>query len=284
MNIYNDEEKYWFSNGGKMENIFSVKDRQEVFDFVLNLVKKHNKIVSLVQVGSGAFGYNDERSDLDFVIALDTNDSMLEVMEYVSQKIKEKYNVIFFSQQENRHLQCFVLSNLLEIDIGYGGYEYAAAWKPAFKVIFDNSGVVEQKMIKSREWMDDSIYGEKQKKDIDLACEQSWMRLMHAAVAINRGNFFRAVGEIDFVRNLYINLLGNRFKLESKLNREIDKLPEIEKSAIKSTFITGESSEELWRCLLNLTELIYKELEDYDLPVKKEMIYEYYKELKVGLF
>ena len=267
-----------------MENIFSVKDRQEVFDFVLNLVKKHNKIVSLVQVGSGAFGYNDNRSDLDFVIALDTNDSMLEVMEYVSQKIKEKYNVIFFSQQENRHLQCFVLSNLLEIDIGYGGYEYAAAWKPAFKVIFDNSGVVEQKMIKSREWMDNSIYGEKQKKDIDLACEQSWMRLMHAAVAINRGNFFRAVGEIDFVRNLYINLLGNRFKLESKLNREIDKLPEIEKSAIKSTFITGESSEELWRCLLNLTELIYKELEDYDLPVKKEMIYEYYKELKVGLF
>ena len=114
MNIYNDEEKYWFSNGGKMENIFSVKDRQEVFDFVLNLVKKHNKIVSLVQVGSGAFGYNDNRSDLDFVIALDTNDSMLEVMEYVSQKIKEKYNVIFFSQQENRHLQCFVLSNLLE--------------------------------------------------------------------------------------------------------------------------------------------------------------------------
>jgi len=284
MNIYNDEEKNWFSNGGKMENIFSVKDRQEVFDFVLNLVKKHNKIVSLVQVGSGAFGYNDNRSDLDFVIALDTNDSMLEVMEYVSQKIKEKYNVIFFSQQENRHLQCFVLSNLLEIDIGYGGYEYAAAWKSAFKVIFDNSGVVEEKMIKSREWMDNSIYGEKQKKDIDLACEQSWMRLMHAAVAINRGNFFRAVGEIDFVRNLYINLLGNRFKLESKMNREIDKLPEIEKSAIKSTFITGESSEELWKSLLNLTELIYKELEDYDLPVKKEMIYEYYKELKVGLF
>lgn len=284
MNIYNDEEKYWFSNGGKMENIFSVKDRQEVFDFVLNLVKKHNKIVSLVQVGSGSFGYNDNRSDLDFVIALDTNDSMLEVMEYVSQKIKEKYNVIFFSQQENRHLQCFVLSNLLEIDIGYGGYEHAAAWKPAFKVIFDNSGVVEEKMIKSREWMDNSIYGEKQKKDIVLACEQSWMRLMHAAVAINRGNFFRAVGEIDFVRNLYINLLGNRFKLESKLNREIDKLPEIEKSAIKSTFITGESSEELWKSLLNLTELIYKELENYDLPVKKEMIYEYYKELKVGLF
>ena len=28
---------------------------------------------------------------------------------------------------------------------------------------------------------------------------------------------------------------------------------------IKSTYITGESSEELWKVLLNLTELIYKE-------------------------
>ena len=267
-----------------MEKIFSVQDRQDVFDFLLDIVKVHSKIISLVQVGSGAFGYNDDHSDLDFVIALDTNDSMFEVMEYVSQKIKEKYDVIFFSQQESRHLQCYFLSNLLEIDIGYGGYEHAAALKPAFKVIFDHSGLVEEKMIKSREWMDNSIFGEKQKKDIDLACEQLWMRLMHAAVAIKRGNFFRAMGELDFVRNLYINLIGNRFKLESKMNREIDKLPKEEKSAIKSTYITGESSEQLWKVLLNLTELIYKELEYYDLPVNKEMLYKYYKELKVGLF
>lgn len=39
----------------------------------------------------------------------------------------------------------------------------------------------------------------------------------------------RAVGEIDYVRNLYIDLPGDRYRLESALNRELDRLPEEEK-------------------------------------------------------
>ena len=263
-----------------MTKVFTVSDRQIAFDFVLSIAKECGKVVSLVQVGSGATGYKDERSDLDFVIALDSNDSMLEVMDFVHQKISEKFDIVYFKQQENRHLQCYFLNNLLEIDIGFGCYKQAAAWKPDFKVIFDNSGVVEEKMIQSRQWMDNSIYGEKQKKDIDFACEQSWMRMMHAAVAIKRGKIFRAIGELDFVRNMYIDLLGDRYRLESKMNREVDNLPQEEKDAIKSTFVTSENPKELWESLLNLTDLIYKELEGQKIPVTKEMLLEYYKDLR----
>ena len=54
-----------------MTKIFTVQDRQIAFDFVLSIAKECGKVVSLVQVGSGAFGYNDARSDFDFVIALE---------------------------------------------------------------------------------------------------------------------------------------------------------------------------------------------------------------------
>ena len=162
----------------------------------------------------------------------------------------------------------------------YGGYEHAAALKPAFKVLFDRSGVVEEKMIRSREWMDDRIYGEKQKKDADTACRSVWIRLMHAAVAIHRGNVFRAAGELEYVRKIYTDLLGDRYRLESGLNREIDRLPEEEKAAIRSTWITGESKDALWNSLLNLTALVYRELEGYSLPVTQEMLTEYYKDLR----
>ena len=81
---------------------------------------------------------------------------------------------------------------------------------------------------------------------------------MHAAVAIKRGKIFRAIGELDFVRNMYIDLLGDRYRLESKMNREVDNLPQEEKDAIKSTFVTSENPKELWESLLNLTDLIYK--------------------------
>ena len=263
-----------------MGKIFSVQDRQDAFEYVLSAAKECGRIIALVQVGSGAVGYRDERSDLDFVIALDSDESMPEVMDFMHRKVAEKYDILFFKQDEPRHLQCYVLSNLLEIDIGYGGYKNAAAWKPAFKVLYDRSGTVEEKMIRSREWMDDHIYGDKQKKDIALARDSVWIRLMHAAVAIHRGNLFRAIGELEYVRKLYIDLLGDRYRLESGLNREIDRLPEKEKEAIKSTFVTGENPADLWTSLLNLTKLVYQELEGHSVPVTQEMLFEYYKDLR----
>ena len=180
-----------------MDTVFSVQDRQTAFEYILSAARQCEKIISLIQVGSGANGYHDERSDLDFVIALDSDESMPEVMEYMRRKISAKYQLAFFTQDESRHLQNYILSDLLEIDIGYGGYEHAAAWKPAFKVLFDHSGTVEEKMVRSREWMDDRIYGEKQKKDMEQARNAVWLFLMHAAVAIHRGNCFRAIGEME---------------------------------------------------------------------------------------
>lgn len=259
-----------------MGMVFSVQDRQNAFDYILSVASQCDKIVSLVQVGSGANGFHDERSDLDFVIALDSGESMSEVMEYMRREISTKYELAFFKQDESRHLQNYILSDLLEIDIGYGTYEHAAAWKPAFKVLFDHSGTVEEKMVQSLEWMDDRIYGDKQKKDMEQARNVVWFFLMHAAVAIHRGNCFRAIGEMEAARALYLDLLGDRYRLESARNREIDKLPEAEKAAVRSTYAAGESPSELRTALLNLTALVYKELEGVDVPVTQEMLHDYY--------
>ena len=260
--------------------IFNIQDRQETFDFILSIAKACEKIVALVQVGSGAVGFTDEHSDLDFVVALDSNDSMKEVMDYFHQKVSQKYEIVYFGQIEQRRLEVFVLSNLLEIDLGFGCYEQAAAMKPAFKVLYDKTGVVEQKMIDSRKWMDDAIFGDKQKKDIEFICSLVWHRLMQAAVAINRGALLRARGIIEYVRSLYVDLLGDRYRLESKLNREMDKLPPEEIAKIKSTFITEDTPDAMWVSLLRLTDLIYKELEGQPISISEEMLLEYYKDLR----
>jgi len=196
------------------------------------------------------------------------------------QKISENYDLTYFAQDEARHLQVFLLSNLLEIDIGYGGYEHAAAIKPAFKVLFDRTGVVEEKMIRSRAWMDDQIFGNKQKKDIERAKNSVWAHLMHAAVAIDRGLYFRATGEMDYVRTLYIDLLCDRHRLESTLNREADKLPENEKTEILRTFAAGNSPDALWESLVTLTDLIYREMDEHSLPVSREMLDAYYESIR----
>ena len=63
-----------------MSKIFCVQDRLSVLDFIISVAKECPKIVALIQVGSGAEGFHDERSDLDFVVAFDSNDSMTEVI------------------------------------------------------------------------------------------------------------------------------------------------------------------------------------------------------------
>ena len=135
-------------------------------------------------------------------------------------------------------------------------------------------------MVRSREWMDDSIYGDKQKKDTEQARNTVWFFLMHAAVAIYRGNLFRAIGEMEAARAMYIDLLGDRYRLEGRRNREIDRLPEDEKAAIRSTYTAGESPAELWTALINLTALVYKELEGISMPVTQEMLRDYYAGLR----
>ena len=262
-----------------MGKIFNVQDRQEVFDYILSITKENPKIVALVQVGSGSYGYHDEKSDLDFVIALDSDSSMLEVMDYMNEKIASKYEVQYSKKAEASHLLVIVLANLLEIDMGFGCYEYAAARKAEYKVLFDNTGVVEEKMAQSRTWMDESIYGNKQKKDIETACDSIWARMMHAAVAIYRNNFLRAIGELEFIRRVYIDLLGDRYRLESGYNHDMDKLPEDVKTDIKSTLVYSEDSRDLWTSLLNLTSLVYKELEGNVVSISKEMLVEYYKDM-----
>lgn len=262
-----------------MGKIFQEQDRQEVFEYILSIAAANPKIAALVQVGSGAYGYHDEKSDLDFVIALDSDSSMAEVMDYMNAKIASRYEIQYANKAEVSHLLVIVLSNLLELDFGFGGYEHAAARKAEFKVLFDNTGVVEEKMVQSRAWMDDSIYGNKQKKDTETACASVWARMMHAAVAIYRGNFFRAVGELEYIRRVYIDLLGDRYRLESTYNHDIDKLPPEEKKSIKSTFVYSEDSHDLWTSLLNLTALVYKELEGNEVPVSKEQLLEYYKDM-----
>ena len=69
-------------------------------------------------------------------------------------------------------------------------------------------------------------------------------------------------------------------KFQLNVNREIDKLPDHEKEAIKNTYITDDSQETLWACLMKLTDLIYKELEGCSVPISKEMLIEYYRDIK----
>lgn len=113
-------------------------------------------------------------------------------------------------------------------------------------------------------------------------CECSdvvWHNFMHAAVAIKRQQYWRAVAELELARNLFIGLLGCRYSLETSRNREADKLPEAELATLQKTLVSNFTQDALWLNLTALTDAVYTELERFDkqacITVNRQQLNEY---------
>ena len=82
----------------KYMSLFSITDRKNVMDYIISFTEHNGHIVALVAVGSGSYGFNDELSDLDFVIAIDSDENMEMVMEYVRSQLNKRLNFLYFKQ------------------------------------------------------------------------------------------------------------------------------------------------------------------------------------------
>lgn len=261
-------------------SLFSVEERKRIMDYIISFTKSYEHIVALVAVGSGSYGFYDELSDLDFVIAIDSNENMEMVMEYVKSQLDKCLNYIYFKQSPQKRLQVYLSDNYLEIDIGYGAYTSAAATKKHWKVLFDKSETVEKVMRASWEG---KIANENETNELSqrlAECSDSvWHNLMLAAVAIKRGQYWRAYTELEFVRKWLIELLCYRYSLDSDRNREVDKLPEAELSVLNKTLVSSLNKDALWRSLDALVDAVYTELESYGeracIIVNRQQVNEY---------
>ena len=258
--------------------LFSVTYRKSIMDYIISFTEQNEHIVALIAVGSGSFGYNDELSDLDMVVAIDSNKNMETVMEYVALQLKKRLNFIYFQQMPQRRLQVYLSDNYLEIDIGYGAYTDAAAFKKNWKVLFDKTGTIDEKMCNS--WEENKIIQtNEQNKKLAECSDVAWHKLMLSAIAIKRRNYWRAVVELEYVRNLYIGLLGYRYSLETNQGRDVDNLPETQLSILKKTLVSNFTQDALWLNLTNLADAVYTELERHGeracITVNRQQVNEY---------
>jgi len=248
-------------------------------DYIISVTEQNEHVVALVSVGSGSYGFYDELSDLDFVIALDSDDNMELVMEYVRSQLSKQLNFIYFSQISQKRLQVYLTDNYLEIDIGYGAYTGAAAIRKHWKVLFDKSGTVDKAMRASWEKKEAASKTNELNKKLAECSDSVWHNLMLAAVAIKRRQYWRAYTELDLARKWLIELLCCRYSLDAGQNREVDKLPEAELAILEKTLVTNLTQEALWRNLDELTNAVYTELERYGkqacIRVNRQQVNEY---------
>ena len=77
-----------------------------MFNYLVDKFSNRDEVLAIIQVGSGAIGYRDKYSDLDFAIVVNDTD-INDIFKKTLEDVNEKYNVFFFDNMNERKLQLF---------------------------------------------------------------------------------------------------------------------------------------------------------------------------------
>lgn len=223
-------------------------DREDVFNYLVDTFEKIDEVIAVIQVGSGVFGYIDKYSDLDFAIIVD-NSSINNIFKRAYEIIKEKYNIVFFDNIEERKLQLFLLDNYLEIDIMYYTLETICTKIGNYKVIFDKSNNVENRIkssyIECEEKNKITISDINMENVISYIDNELWYNVIHSVISFKRDNIYRCYYELDQIKSYVIELILKRNKKEVQRYRNINELKESELDNIDYLFVYPKTYEEL---------------------------------------
>jgi len=268
--------------------LFTAIERESIKDFFVKLTQNNDNNLSLILVGSGATGFTDELSELDFYVVIDADENISKTMTYVYEGINKHMQIIAFQQMLQRGLQVYILENYLEIDIGYATIDKVTARRGRWKIIFDKIGSIEDDMKKSWEQNSKGNRGKTHYVNMDEKLSEYagdiWHYLFGAALAIKRKEFWRGIGEMDIARNMLIEIKGLRLSLEAKRYRDVDNFPSADLSAVHKTIPSCLSQEKLTENLYCLVGAIYDELEmHYEkfIVIKRRQVEEYIDSIKL---
>ena len=237
-------------------------EREEIFNYIVKEFEKREEVISVIQVGSGAIGYRDKYSDLDFAVVIDDS-NIDEIFDKTFKSISDKYNVFFFDNMHERKLQLFLLDNYLELDIGYYTLDSLYARRENFKVIFDKSNKVNDIMVNTWNEMKEKNKGTTQEvnmnKVINFVDKELWYNVLHSIIAFKRNNIYRCYYELQEIKNYAIDLIAKRNNKESKRYRSINELNTEELEMIDYLFSYPKNYNELEKYLQLALKIIFNE-------------------------
>ena len=244
--------------------LFTPIERESIKNDLVNLLNTIPEVSAAILIGSATTGYTDELSDIDIMLIVNNENKIVAVMDSVCAGIKAKYNVLCFAQLNERKLQICLLDNFLELNFSYRTIETLEARAAAWQIIFDKTGIADSIMFSTHKKFEETtcknIKNAYQSKLAEYS-EQIWHFIFHATAAINRGRFWKAVSELEYARNIIIELKGLRYSLSMHRNGEVDKIPNDELALLEKTLPFILTKEALKDNLNHLIIAAYNELE-----------------------
>jgi predicted nucleotidyltransferase len=227
---------------------FSPEERQSVLDRILLALRSDSRIAGVLIVGSGAGGFEDRYSDIDLSVVVAEEDEVLPVFGEWRGWIEQLFPIVHrfeITYGPSNYLHGFLLDGYLELNIGFLCLANLSARRERWEVAFDRSGKIEGIM--------QSSWAERPQTDIRAAylrrLNSIWHYIIQVAVALERGQPWRALHELEQIRNRTVELAGLRRGLETRHFRQVDRMPEEFLAELKETLVSTTDSADIMRAL-----------------------------------
>ena len=215
--------------------MFTVIDRDDVRNYVLQLASTDKRVIAGAVVGSLALSDGDRWSDLDLTFGVADNVSMYDVLEDWTHKIVAQFDAthLFDLPSGPSIYRVFLLPGCLQFDLSFTPAAKFGANGPKFKLLFGNAV-------------------EKPRTQPQSAHELFGYAVHHALRArfcIERGRYWQAEYWISSTRDYALSLACRRLGLQTANGRGYDDLPAEILSSHASSLVKSLEPDELLRAL-----------------------------------
>ena len=215
--------------------MFSIKDRNLIQDYVLQLAASDARVVAGAVVGSLALGDGDRWSDLDLTFAVGDEFSIFAVLQDWTRDIVTEFNAaLLFDLPSGASIyRVFLLPGCLQFDLSFTPASSFGATGPKFRLLFGSA--VEKPYTQQPPAAE--LFG------------YAVHHVLRARFCIERGRYWQAAHWIGNARDLALSLACRRRGLPALHGRGLDDLPAEVHNAFIDTFVASLEPDELLRAL-----------------------------------
>ncbi len=261
---------------------YSPATREAILNRLLTALRSDKRIAGVLVVGSGSEGFEDDHSDIDLCAVTTSADDVQPAFQEWDVKIREMLSV-FHSLESvrapNVYLWVCLLENFLEIDLCFLCLDDLHARRNRWKTVFDRSGRIEGIM--------QSSWANRPKPDLEEAYRSRlssiWHCIKHAVIAVQRKQPWRAMYEIEQIRNRTIELRGLRETLETKRFRHVDQMSKDFLTALEQTLVMRLTDIDLMNALKAATVCFFQEAQHFDEMLDLKLAERFEAKMKVYL-
>jgi hypothetical protein len=236
---------------------FTQQERSAIRTWLLGTANEDPEIVGAGITGSGAIDSEDEWSDIDLALAVPDGTELAPVMDRWTALLGDRFGVVHYWDLPagERVFRVFLVSNGLEIDLGFMPVSAFGARGPKFHLVFGEA----------------TDLGPGAEADIRTLVGMGWHHILHAVACIERGKLGEAEWLTSAARDYALALACARLKLPTLYARGVDQLPSSVRQEFESGLVRSLSPDELRRAVAAVRGLYLREAEAADPSVAERL-------------